>query len=145
MKGFSDSADEVLPNLWISSATFVKDIGWLQTHGITGVVNCADLSTALHPEIYEEAKINYLCLGVTDVAKSKHVLAEKISSALEFIDKQDKAIVNCAAGVSRSATVVLAWLMSRGAMTLRQAFIYLRSKRKFVYPNQGFWEFLIGL
>ena len=54
-------------------------------------------------------------------------------------------VVNCAAGVSRSATVVLAWLMSRKKMTLFDAFAFLRSKRRFVYPNKGFWELLISL
>ena len=53
-------------------------------------------------------------------------------------------VVNCSAGVSRSATVVLAWLISRKEMTLFDAFTFLRSKRRFVYPNKGFWSLLIN-
>lgn len=53
-------------------------------------------------------------------------------------------VVNCSAGVSRSATVVLAWLMSRKEMNLYDAFHFLRSKRRFVYPNKGFWSLLIS-
>ena len=42
-------------------------------------------------------------------------------------------------GVSRSATVVLAFLMGRG-LTLAEAWVRLRASRPIVNPNLGFWE-----
>ncbi|PRP76262.1 hypothetical protein PROFUN_07784 [Planoprotostelium fungivorum] len=47
-------------------------------------------------------------------------------------------IVHCAAGVSRSATIIIAYLMKHKSMTLRQAFDFVREKRPVVNPNSGF-------
>jgi len=49
-------------------------------------------------------------------------------------------LVHCAAGVSRSAAVILAYLMRHEGMTLREAFLFLRQKRPIVAPNDGFWK-----
>ena len=48
--------------------------------------------------------------------------------------------VHCVAGVSRSATIVVAYLMQRHAMTLRQAFQHVRQRRTCAAPNVGFFE-----
>jgi hypothetical protein len=47
-------------------------------------------------------------------------------------------LVHCAAGVSRSATVVLGYLMARRGMSATDACTYLRTKRPWVNPNHGF-------
>ena len=41
-------------------------------------------------------------------------------------------------GVSRSATIVLAYLMKYHHNTLREAFFYLVEKRPQIWPNEGF-------
>ena len=41
-------------------------------------------------------------------------------------------------GISRSATIVLAYLMKYHHSTLREAFFYLAEKRPQVWPNEGF-------
>jgi len=41
-------------------------------------------------------------------------------------------------GVSRSATIVLAYLMKYHHNTLKEAFYYLIEKRPQVWPNEGF-------
>jgi protein-tyrosine phosphatase len=40
--------------------------------------------------------------------------------------------------VSRSASMVIAWLMARKGMHLEEALLFLRSKRPSVSPNEGF-------
>mmetsp|Transcript_17993 Transcript_17993/g.24946 ORF Transcript_17993/g.24946 Transcript_17993/m.24946 type:complete len:148 (-) Transcript_17993:29-472(-) len=60
--------------------------------------------------------------------------------------EQGRAVaVNCSAGVSRSSTVVISFLLLHRNLTLRDAFTKVRSKRKYVYPNKGFWQLLIDL
>ena len=60
-------------------------------------------------------------------------------------DRGEAALVNCAAGRSRSATVVIAHLMQYGAHTLVDAWTLLRSVRPFAYPNLGFTVQLMAL
>ena len=47
-------------------------------------------------------------------------------------------LVHCNAGVSRSATFVIAYLMQHEGMSFEQAFRYLRTKRDKTCPNPGF-------
>jgi hypothetical protein len=47
-------------------------------------------------------------------------------------------LVHCAGGVSRSAAVVLGYLMARRGLTLDQSLAELRRARPWVNPNPGF-------
>ena len=47
--------------------------------------------------------------------------------------------------MSRSVTVVLAYLMTYRGMTLLDALMLVRSKRKCAYPNIGFFQQLMTL
>jgi len=46
--------------------------------------------------------------------------------------------VHCYAGVSRSATIVIAYLMAEMNMGFMDAFSFTKSKRFVVFPNFGF-------
>lgn len=83
-----------------------------------------------------------------DNAKAKYDLARIIPSCIAFIHDalnvpNAEVIVHCRAGISRSASVVLAYLMEKcGFLTLRDAMTHVESVRPCVEPNHGFWEFL---
>ena len=47
-------------------------------------------------------------------------------------------LVHCAAGISRSASVVVAFLMWRQGLSYEAALARVRDKRPFVLPNRGF-------
>lgn len=49
------------------------------------------------------------------------------------------SLVHCVAGVSRSASLCLAYLMKYGNMSLREAYIHVQSIRPQVRPNSGFF------
>lgn len=46
--------------------------------------------------------------------------------------------VHCYGGVSRSATLVIAFLMQQYNMGMFEAMAYVKSKRSVVFPNPGF-------
>ena len=54
-----------------------------------------------------------------------------------------RSLVHCLAGVSRSATLVLAYLLKYTTLSLHQAFVHLHSIRPCVRPNIGFFRQLI--
>lgn len=60
----------------------------------------------------------------------------------DLIHKQDSVLVNCLAGVSRSASLVIAYLMKYYEMDLREAFLYVRKRRKMICPNKQFMIYL---
>lgn len=55
-----------------------------------------------------------------------------------------RVLVHCIMGVSRSATLVLAYLMLRQRFTLRDALRHVAQKRA-IYPNQHFLSLLLKL
>lgn len=48
--------------------------------------------------------------------------------------------MHCHAGVSRSATVMIAYLMTKNQWSYEESLTFLKSKRKWVKPNPGFVE-----
>lgn len=56
-----------------------------------------------------------------------------------------KVLVHCAAGVSRSSSLVLGYLITFRGMTLRQAHDHLKAVRPIIRPNNGFWKQLVEL
>ena len=54
-----------------------------------------------------------------------------------------RTLVHCVAGVSRSASICIAYLMKYERMTLDQAYRHCKRRRPVVHPNVGFWRQLI--
>lgn len=77
-------------------------------------------------------------------------MAAQLRSAAAFIQealqkKSNCVLVHCAAGVSRSATVVLGYLILHEKKTLREAFAHVLSCRPVIWPNDGFMRALTEL
>jgi atypical dual specificity phosphatase len=60
----------------------------------------------------------------------------------DLIHRQDTVLVNCVAGISRSASFVIAYLMKYYEMTLEDAFLYVRKRRNRICPNKQFMKYL---
>ena len=54
-------------------------------------------------------------------------------------------IVHCAAGISRSSSLVIAYLMIENRWSYEEAYNYVRSKRSIINPNIGFVKQLKAL
>ena len=52
--------------------------------------------------------------------------------------QESRVLVHCLAGMSRSATIVIAYLLATTSMTAREATEFVRSKRRIIRPNYGF-------
>lgn len=69
---------------------------------------------------------------------------DEISDIIEeHIINNNAILINCYAGVSRSATIVIAYLMKYKRMDLKSAFIWVRKQRNRVCPNSHFMECLL--
>jgi protein-tyrosine phosphatase len=51
--------------------------------------------------------------------------------------QQGSVLVHCEQGMSRSSTVVMAYLMRYQGMTRDEAYVICKSKRPMVNPNEG--------
>ena len=154
MKGSNSgetAAAKVLPGLWISGSERARDVKWLGAKKIGAICNCAGKHVKLpsSEELTAAGVSRVKLLPLNDVSGCKkdfeRLLPEAIGFISENFDSKRGVLVHCSAGVSRSCSVLTAYLVSKHDMSLRNAFALVRSKRQYVYPNLGFWEALIAL
>ena len=56
-----------------------------------------------------------------------------------------KVLIHCQAGVSRSATITIAYIMSRSRLAMHDTFRFVKSRRAIVSPNFNFMGQLYSL
>uniref|UniRef100_W5MAN4 Dual specificity phosphatase 29 n=1 Tax=Lepisosteus oculatus TaxID=7918 RepID=W5MAN4_LEPOC len=134
--------DEVWPNLYIGNVWAAKDKRALQSLGITHILNAAHgkHNVCTGPSYYSDTKVTYH--GVEAFDSPAFDMSPFFYSAAQFIKAAvstpgGKVFVHCAMGLSRSATLVLAFLMLHEDMSLVEA-IKAVSEHRNVSPNSGF-------
>ncbi|CAN8264976.1 unnamed protein product [Cochlearia groenlandica] len=133
-------------NLFIGGGLAARSVFTLQHLGITHILClCANeigQSDTQYPDLFK-----YQNFSITDDEDSK--IETIFQEALDFIDHGDqtggKILVHCFEGRSRSATVVLAYLMLRKKLTLLDAWSKLRKVHRRAQPNDGFARILVNL
>lgn len=130
-----DSPMMVKPGLYIGSMLAERDKRKLRGTNITDILQVAEGLYPNHP-----LNFNYMNLQVQDCPAEDLVV--HFPRCFSFIDaaiaRNGNVLVHCAGGVSRSATVVLGYLMARHGMSFEEALAHLRGVRPWVNPNSGF-------
>uniref|UniRef100_H3DD43 Dual specificity protein phosphatase 2 n=1 Tax=Tetraodon nigroviridis TaxID=99883 RepID=H3DD43_TETNG len=130
-----DGPVELLPFLYLGSAFHSSRRETLTAAGITAVLNVS--STC--PNFFE-GEFRYLQLTVEDSLATD--IRACFSTAIAFIDsvKQSggRVLVHCQAGISRSATICLAYLMHTQRVKLDEAFDFVKQRRQVISPNLAF-------
>jgi protein-tyrosine phosphatase len=131
---------EILPGLLLGSQLGVSDAEVLRARGVTHVLN----ATVEIPNFHEvkENTFTYLKLDLNDDVGEdiKSVFSKSIDFVREARSTGGTVVVHCQAGISRSATIVLAFLMTEENMTLREAFLHTKERRPMVGPNAHFFK-----
>ncbi|KAK2820474.1 hypothetical protein Q5P01_023433 [Channa striata] len=132
------AVNEVWPNLYIGDAATAQDKGLLADLGITHVVNAAHGPQHIDtgPRFYGDTNILYHGVDAADckdfdISPFFSETADFIHSALSH---KGKVLAHCARGVSRSATLVLAFLMIKERLTLTEAVEAVHRHRN-ILPN----------
>jgi len=69
-------------------------------------------------------------------------LLNKIDEYQKYIQKEPKILFHCYAGVSRSATVAIAYLAKSQNKTTQEVYELAKQKRSRINPNEGFRKIL---
>ena len=85
---------------------------------------------------YPENTFVHKSIDVTDDYETN--LIRYFKECLLFIDGYDKVLVHCAAGMSRSPTIVIAYLMWKKKLSLNDAIKFVKNKRPEISPNLNF-------
>lgn len=124
----------ILNGLYLSSVETAMDYNLLKMNGITHIINLS------HIENIFPTKFTYYRIKIDDIPNSN--IKQYFPSTFKFIDdalnKNGKVLVHCTAGISRSATIIIAYLMTKLKIPLNQAIDYTRTQRSIIAPNPGF-------
>lgn len=135
-----NNCDQIIPNLYLGGINAASNTQELVEQGIRAVCCCC--RELEFPERDFEPQLKYFRVDVEDIGREPIELY--FPEATEFIDswvsRDQPVLVHCRAGVSRSASVVIAYLMTYHGYTLYDAFFLVRSHRSIITPNIGFME-----
>ncbi|XP_028332196.1 dual specificity phosphatase 29 [Gouania willdenowi] len=135
--------NNVWPNVFIGDEETAKDKLKLKSMGITHILNAAEgtwNNVDTGPGYYSDMDVVYYGVVAEDIPSFD--LSQYFYSAAQFIEKtlknpQNKLLVHCVMGRSRSATLFLAYLMIYENMTVVEAVEHLKKQRRII-PNWGF-------
>ncbi|XP_014845495.1 PREDICTED: dual specificity phosphatase DUPD1-like isoform X1 [Poecilia mexicana] len=135
--------NEVWPNVYIGDEETALDKCTLKRLGVTHILNAAEgtwNNVDTGPGYYKDMDVVYYGVVAEDIPTFD--LSQHFFSAAEFIretlgNPQNKLLVHCVMGRSRSATLFLAYLMIYENMTIVDAIEHVKSHRRII-PNWGF-------
>lgn len=121
---------EISPSLYLCGAGVAIPI-FFEKLGITCVINAAPELGDTPLPIAEDAKPLYLQIPVLDKSDINiAIYFDEVADLIEEVrETNGRCMVHCVAGVSRSASLCLAYLMKYMKMTLKDAFQLVRSVR----------------
>ncbi|KAL8621138.1 hypothetical protein ACOMHN_004809 [Nucella lapillus] len=128
---------KVLPYLYLGNAKNSADLSQLKKNGIHYILNV----TPNVPNMFEDnGDFKYLQIPISDHWSQN--LSSFFPDAIAFIDEarhgKQGVLVHCLAGISRSVTVTVAYLMSQQAMCLNEAYDFVKKCKPNISPNFTF-------
>ncbi|CAK63820.1 unnamed protein product (macronuclear) [Paramecium tetraurelia] len=129
-------------SLYLGDLDDAQNKQWLSQQKIGCVITVANGQ----PVSYYDNKIKHHYYFIDDKADFK--IQKYFSKVFHDIEREiqtTNVLIHCAAGISRSATFVIAYLIMKKGMSYKQAFNHVKSRRPMIRPNPGFITVLESL
>ena len=123
--------DSITDKVYLGNYLSARDEEYLIKNNFTGVLSCTGESS---PQ-YQNKSIKHLIFSINDTNNTN--IIKYFKEALKFIDEQEKVLVHCLAGVSRSATLVIAYFMWKNKLTYDKSY-QMVFEHRIINPNDGF-------
>lgn len=132
------SLDEIENGLFLGNLTAAMNMDTLKSLNINHILTMD--SVPLPTYITEKSFLTTKYVHISDVPKED--ILHHLDECIEFINialnKNQKILVHCYYGVSRSSSIIIAYIMKKYNLEYNQAFEFVKSKRIYVQPNSGF-------
>lgn len=126
-------------NLFLGSYEDSKNYDCLKCNNIKYIVNLSCHPNP-YPDCFEYLKIDMNDLPDQNIEKYFDYVSKWIN---DKIQSGNNVLVNCFAGISRSSTFVIAYLVMYKGYTLVDAYKHVKNRRSIIEPNIGFQKQLI--
>ena len=126
---------EIIEGLFIGSAQACRNLDILKKQNITHILNIAMKERHRH----FPGQFTYKILNLED--NEEQEIYPSFDESHIFIEEARKGggvLVHCLAGASRSATIVISYLMKKEKMRFEEAFQFVKCRRPETNPNPYF-------
>ncbi|CAF1439170.1 unnamed protein product [Adineta ricciae] len=143
-----ETPSRIADRLFLGSAPDARNSDKLKCYDIKYILNMAE-STSYPKDFFITSGCPHIRLFTLDAHDLDHFdISSHFSAALNFIHKSLQAddgavLVHCSAGVSRSATIVAAYLMAAHQIDATEAVQRVNQARPCACPNIGFIQQLL--
>ncbi|KAI8092178.1 protein-tyrosine phosphatase-like protein [Gilbertella persicaria] len=126
---------QVWPHIWLGGYKALESHSFLKKNNITHILTLGHFK-----HTYEPDQFVHKIIRITDNPEANIIqyFPETVEFISHAVDKNENILVHCLAGVSRSPTVVTAYLMATQKLRYKEALAKIRQSRPFVNPNPGF-------
>ncbi|XP_073991425.1 serine/threonine/tyrosine-interacting protein-like isoform X1 [Rhodnius prolixus] len=133
---------EIVPGVFLGpySAAMRSKLNDLKSNGITHIICVRHTLEAQFIRANFLEHFKYLILDIADSATQN--IIQHFSTVKDFIDdtldQGGKVLVHGNAGISRSAALVLAYVMEKYGLSIKEAYDLVQQRRFCINPNDGF-------
>lgn len=123
---------QITENLYLGNLYDAQNISNLLKIGIQKV-----LSLITDPQLlYYPKEIEHKFIKLNDFPREN--IIQYFGECLLFIEDKRKTLVHCVAGASRSATIVIAYIMWKNQLDYKESAKFVEQMRPCINPNYGF-------
>ena len=148
--------NEIIPNLYISNWEQSDNPNVLKSKNIKAIITLETMDKSNNIlDFYKKNGIDHMYIYIKDTPDMN--IFEHFDETYDFINKHisngDNVLVHCRAGVSRSAAIIINYLVRKTYETnkveicpcklLNNILEYVKQKRPVVNPNNGFMKQLL--
>ena len=130
--------DKITDKVYLGDCIGAEDEGKLKQNNIKRVLSCMGY---LSPK-YNDKSIIQKIIELDDNPETN--IIQYFKDSIKFIEESDKVFVHCFAGVSRSATLVIAYFMWKNKKPYKEVYDMVY-KQRMIGPNLGFRQQLLIL
>ena len=128
--------DKITDKIYLGDCFGAENEGKLKQNNIKKVLSCCG---RLSPK-YKDNTIIQKIIELEDSPQTN--IIKYFKDSIKFIEESDKVFVHCFAGVSRSATLVIAYLMWKNHKPFKETREFVNEHR-WIGPNLGFKQQLL--
>ena len=128
--------DYIKYKVWLGNSYAAGDKENLKKLGIKKIICIMDSPA---PQYQESDGFNQIIYKIADFPTTN--IIKYFGKCINFIEEgNENTFVHCLAGASRSASIVIAYIMWKDKMTFEDTLNFVKEKRNGVWPNFGFKE-----
>ena len=129
----SQNIDKITDKIYLGGIDGANEINYLKQEGITHILSLAGKIFSIN---YEKGTFITKIIEIMDFTDEN--IFKYFKECIQFIENSKKIYIHCMAGVSRSASIVIAYLMYKEHKKYFQIYSEVKKKRNIIKPNFGF-------